>query len=322
MNRRAFIAGLGSAVAWPLAALAQKAVSMRRVGILVGADPFHSIDGFKKGLAELGWAEGRNIRFEERRPDIDEQLALYANQLVKLAPDAIYVQSSPHLQAIRHATSDIPVVFANITDPVGQGFVWSLARPGGNITGFAAPEFIVAAKQLDLLKKLVPTIERVAFMYDPLQPAADGRWAVIESAAPALALHAAKMPVHTADDIQRAIVALAREPNGGLVVMSGGATTLHQELIASLAMQHRLPSMYMYRVFVESGGLVSYTNDVFDLARGAASYVDRIFKGEKPRDLPVQLPVRYQVILNLKTARAIGLEIPADVLALADEVIE
>jgi putative ABC transport system substrate-binding protein len=182
MRRRDFIGPIGGAAALPMAALAQKAVSMRRVGILVGADPFRSLDGFKKGLAELGWAEGRNIRFGERRPDIDEQLPLYADQLVRLAPDAIYVQSSPHLQAILHATSNIPVVFANVSDPVGQGFVSSLARPGGNITGFAAPEFIVASKQLDLLKKLVPAIERVAFMYDPLQPAADGYWAVIESA--------------------------------------------------------------------------------------------------------------------------------------------
>jgi len=321
MRRRDFIAAIGGAAAWPIAARAQQRAVMRRVGILA-VEAIGAADAFKKELARLGWTEGRNIRFEERRPDTDEQVLLDATQLARLAPDAIYVESSPHLLAMRHAAGDIPIVFSNVGDPVGQGFVSSLARPGGNITGFAGFEFGVASKFLDLLKKLVPTMERVAFMYDPLQPAAGGYWAVIESAAPSLALHAAKLPVRTANDIERAIVALAREPNGGVYAMAGGVTIQHQALIAKLAMQYRLPSMYAYRLFLESGGLASYGVDPVALSRRAASYVDRILKGEKPRDLPVQLPVRYQFVVNLKTARAIGLDIPDNVLALTDEAIE
>jgi putative tryptophan/tyrosine transport system substrate-binding protein len=223
---------------------------------------------------------------------------------------------------MRHATSDIPIVFANVGDPVGQGFVSSLARPGGNITGFATVEFSVASKCLDLLKKLARTVERVAFIYDTLQPAAGGAWSVTETAAQSLALNAAKVPVHSADDIERAIIALTREPNGAFFVATGGATILHGELIAKLALQYQLPSMYQHRFFVEAGGLASYGADLVDLSRRAASYVDRILKGEKPRDLPVQLPVRYQFVVNLKTAKAIGLDIPDNVLALADEAIQ
>jgi putative tryptophan/tyrosine transport system substrate-binding protein len=326
MRRRDFIVAIGGAAALPSAALAQRAVTVRRVGILASGfsrgDALF-VDPFKKALAGLGWIEGRNIRFEERRPDdTAEQFSLYAAQLARLAPDAIYVVASPSLEAMRHATSDIPIVFSSVSDPVGQGFVSSLARPGGNITGFATIEFSVVSKELDLLKKLVPTLERVAFMYDPLQPSADKEWSVAESAAPVLALHAAKVPVRTADDIERAIVAFAREPNGGLYVAVGGAANQHQALIAKLAIQYRLPSMSSFRAYVESGELASYGNDNTDLSRRAASYVDRILKGEKPRDLPVQLPVRYQFILNLKTAKAIGLDIPPTVLALADEVFE
>jgi putative tryptophan/tyrosine transport system substrate-binding protein len=324
MRRRDLIVAIGGAAATPISALAQRAVTMRRVGILepTSAGFDGTIEAFKKGLAGRGWTEGRNIRFEERRPDTNEQLPLYAAQLARLAPDAIYVEGSPSLLAMRHAAGDIPIVFAGVSDPVAQGFVSSLARPGGNITGFAAPEFSVVSKELDLLKKLLPTLERVAIMYDPLNPEVGGYWAVVETAAPVLALHIAKIPVRTADDIERAIIAFAREPNGALYVTANTATTLHSELIAGLAMQYRLPSMFRLRVGVQGGGLAGYTNDLEDMARGAASYVDRILKGEKPRDLPVQLPVRYQFILNLKTAKAIGLDIPATVLALADEVIE
>jgi putative tryptophan/tyrosine transport system substrate-binding protein len=320
MRRRDFILAICGAAALPIAARAQRVESVRRVGIF--ALPADAVDAFKKGLADLGWIEGRNIRFEERRPDTNEQFPLYAAELARLAPDAIYVESSKYLQAMRHATSDIPIVFALVTDPVAQGFVSSLARPGDNITGFAGEEFGVASKQLDLLKKLAPTVQRVAFMYDPSQPNAGGGWAVIETAAPALALHAAKTPVRTPNDIERAIVAVAREPNGGLFVAAGGVTNQHGALIAKLAVQYRLPSMYPYRYFIESGGLASYGNDPVDLSRRAASYVDRILNGEKPRDMPVQLPVSYQFILNLKTAEAIGLDIPSDVLALTDDVIE
>jgi len=325
MRRRDFIVAIAGAAALPIAALAQRAATIRRVGILVGVDPFSGVDAFKKGLVGLGWTEGHNIGFEERRPDSDEQLPLYAAQLARLEPDAIFVYGSAQLQAMRHATSDIPIVFAGVGDPVAQGFVSSLARPGGNITGFATVEFSVASKQLDLLKKLAPAVERVAFMYDPMQPAAAGTWTVIESAAPSLAVHAAKVPVRTADEIERAIAALGREPNSGLLLMPSNAMYRHRELIAKLATEYRLPSMSGWRFDVDSGGLASYGNggnDILDLLRGAASYVDRILKGEKPRDLPVQLPVKYPFILNLKTAKAIGLDISPNVLALADEVIE
>jgi putative tryptophan/tyrosine transport system substrate-binding protein len=321
MRRRDVIVAIGGAAALPIAALAQK--TMRRVGILTsGVVALGTVEAFQKGLAGLGWTEGRNIRFEERRPDTDEQVPVYAAQLARLAPDAIYVGGSQNLQAVRHATSDIPIVFSGVTDPVGQGFVSSLARPGGNITGFADAEFIVASKQLDLLKKLAPAVEHAAFMYEPTQPAAAGNWAVLENAAPQLGLHAAKVPVRTAEDVEGEIVALGREPHVGLVVMPGALTIRHRELIAKLAMQHRLPSMYAYRFFVESGGLTSYGNDPLDTSRRAASYVDRILKGEKPRDLPVQLPVRYPFVVNLKTAKEIGLDIPANVLLLTDELIE
>jgi putative ABC transport system substrate-binding protein len=339
MRRREFIAGLGSglgtglgtglgaaasAVLWPLAARAQQGVRVRRIGILRLTNNFveTSADAIKKGLAGLGWTEGRNTRFEEPRFDNADQLLFYAAELARLAPDAIFVLGSSALQAMRHATSDIPIVFAVVADPVGQGFVSSLARPGGNITGFALFEFGLSSKRLDLLKKLAPTIDSVAYMFDPLNPAAVGVWAEIEAAAPLLALSALKIPVRTADEIERAIAALARQPNGGLYVGPSQTTLLHAELIPTLAMRYRLPSVYDYRFFVESGGLASYGADPIDLSRRAASYVDRILKGEKPRDLPVQLPTRFEFVLNLKTAKAIGLDISPNVLALADDVID
>jgi putative ABC transport system substrate-binding protein len=223
---------------------------------------------------------------------------------------------------MRRATSDIPIVFANVTDPVGQGFVSSLARPGGNITGFAEAEFGFATKMLDLLKKLAPSISRVAFLYHPEQPAAAGNWDEIEVAAPSLTLRAAKAPVRTADDIERAITALTSEPNGGLFVQAGPVTLLNHELIVALAPRHRLPTVYPFRNGVESCGLASYEPDLIDMSRRAASYVDRILKGEKPRDLPVQLPTKFEMVINLKTAKALNLTIPEALLATTDEVIQ
>jgi putative ABC transport system substrate-binding protein len=323
MRRRDFIVAIGGAAAtWPLTVWAQQRDRPRRVGILIPTVAAERADAFKKGMAALGWVEGHNIRFEERGPSGPEQVPIYAAELARLAPDLIFVASSPVLQAMRHATSDIPIVFAAVVDPVGQGFVSSLARPGGNITGFANVEFGVASKKLDLLKKLAPTIDRVAYLYDPSQPAAIGEWAEIEAAAPSLALHAVKMPVRTADDIERVIAALAGEPNASLFVTPGPATVEHANLIVKLAAQYRLPSVFPRRQFVEAGGLASYGTDVIDLCRRAASYVDRILKGEKPRDLPVQLPVKLQFVVNLKTAKTIGLDISAYVLAITDEVIE
>jgi len=327
IRRRDFIAGAAGAMAWPLAARAQQG-GVRRVGILVpnsrtvgGAN----VDAFKRSLAELGWAEGRNIRFVERYATDNNEIAVDAAELARLAPDVIFVTGSQVLQPMRRASEDIPLVFAVVPDPVGLGFVNSLAHPGGNITGFASVEFGIATKQLDLLKKLAPTLQRVGYLDDPDLPSSVRLWAEIETAAPSLSLQASMLPVRNAEEIERAIMALAREPNNGLYVGSGNATTRNSEMIAMLALRHRLPSMYNLRGatagFVD-GGLAAYAPVPVDLFRRAASYVDRILRGQKPGDLPVQLPTKFEFVLNLKTAKAMGLDIPVNMLALADEIIE
>jgi putative tryptophan/tyrosine transport system substrate-binding protein len=223
---------------------------------------------------------------------------------------------------MRRATGTIPIVFAVVTDPVGQGFVSSLAQPGGNITGFAAQEFMVATKNLELLKKIAPGLKRAAVVYDPLQPTAVGSLAETETAAAALNIEVFRVPGRNLDDLSRSIEALVRTPDSGLLVRAGGATVLHREVILSLAARHRLPAVYSIRYFVDSGGLASYGTDTIDQCRRAASYADRILKGEKPADLPVQLPTKFELVLNLKTAKAMGLTLSPEVLALADEVIE
>ena len=319
MRRRTFIAGLGSAAAWPIVARAHQAERVRRVGILAGSP---TRDAFKQGLAKLGWTEGRNLRFEERWADKAENLPAVAAELARLAPDAIFAVGSPPLRAMQRATSEIPIVFAGGVDPVDQGFVSSLAHPGGNITGFAFGQFPLATKQLDLLKKLAPNLERVADLYDPADPPAAEIWAQIEAAAPLLKLEASNVPVRSADDIEHAIAALAREPNGGLLVGADAVTGANRKKIAMLALRHRLPAMYQVRYYVESGGLASYGPDIIDLSRGAASYVDRILKGEKPSNLPVVQPTEFTFVINLKIARALGIEVPPTLLAIADEVIE
>jgi putative ABC transport system substrate-binding protein len=324
IGRRDLITLLGGAAAWPLAARAQQGGPARRVGILhsmlVDSGPLvpAQVDAFKRVLAGLGWAEGRNLRFEERWADNYADLPVRATQLARLAPDVIFVVGSPALRAMRRGSADIPVVFASVADPVEQGFVSSLAHPGGNITGFAAAEFGIATKQLDLLKKLAPNLERIAFLDDPAQPASAGAWSEIETAAPSLALRVLKVPVHDAEEIERTIATLAREPASGLFV----TVIANSLMIPRLALRHRLPAVYPFRFYVESGGLVSYGPDATDLYRRAALYVDRILRGEKPRDLPVQLPTKFELVLNLKTARAMGLDMPPTLLAIADEVIE
>jgi len=332
MRRREFIAVLGAAASpalWPLVARAQPAAGMRRVGILLiasrtdTASPGYAwADAFKRGLTGLGWTEDRNIRFEGRYSNDANELAINARELARLAPDAIFVEGSPALRAMRRASVDIPIVFASVIDPVEQGFVSSLAHPGGYITGFALAEFGLATKLLDLLKKLVPSLERVGYLYDPDQPASPGNWAEIEAAAPSLALRAFKVAVRDAAEIERAITALAGEPGSGLLVEAAPVNTRNRETIAMLAVQHRVPAVYQFRYLVESGGLASYGPDQLDMCRRAASYIDRILRGEKPRDLPVQLPTKYELVINLKAAKAIGLDIPSTMLNLADEVIE
>jgi putative ABC transport system substrate-binding protein len=331
MQRREFIALLGgTAASWPLGAHAQQAGRMRRIGFFsigartdVSGPSQRRLGAFRRGLAELGWIEGRNLVIDERWADSDAgRLQASAAELVGLRPEVIFVSNSASLAAMRRATGTIPIVFAVVADPVGQGFVSSLAQPGGNITGFAGLEFALATKVLELLKKIAPGVTRVAFMYDPVQPAAAGALAELEAVGASLGVQLSKVPVRNAEEIEREIDVLARAPNGGLFVIASNATALHRELIAALAARHRLPAAYQFRYYVASGGLASYGADDADLSRRAASYVDRILKGEKPADLPVQLPTKFELVLNLKTAKAMGLVLSPEVLALADEVIE
>ena len=326
MRRREFITLLGGATAvWPLAARAQQGGRMRRIGWL-NTDTVTAtarLNAFKRGLADLGWNEGRNLVFSEFRPYSDpERLRSAAQELAASPPDLIFVVNSPSLAAVRRATGTIPILFATVTDPVGQGFVSSLAQPGGNITGFAGAEFGVSTKALELLKKIAPSLARVAFLFDPAQPAAAGAFAEVEAAAPLLSLDLLRTPVRNAADIERAIAATAQANNAGLFVFPSPTLTPNDDLIAGTAIKFRLPAIHPFRFFAESGGLASYGVDDLDLCRRAAFYADRILKGEKPADLPVQLPTKFEFVLNLKTAKAMGLVIPGSVLALADEVIE
>jgi putative tryptophan/tyrosine transport system substrate-binding protein len=331
MRRREFITLLGGAAAsWPLAAHAQQPERVRRIGWLgTGAEGTGSVqdrlNAFKRGLADLGWIEGRNLAFERRWANNDTtRLRSHAAELAGLRPDLIFVTGSESLLAMRQATGIIPIVFALVFDPVGQGFVSSLAQPGGNITGFATSEFALATKNLELLKKISPAVTRVAFVFDPAQPTASGNFAEVEAAAALLGIEVSKIPTRNPDDIERSINALASAPNGGLFVVPGTATGLHLDLIVALAARHRLPAVFSGagRQFVAGGGLASYGADDFDLCRRAASYAEHILKGEKPADLPVQLPTKYELIINLKTAKALGLTVPNNLLSTADEVIE
>jgi putative ABC transport system substrate-binding protein len=328
MKRRQFIALFGgAAAAWPLTARAQ-GQAMRRIGWLstnskVGGQALSRFNAFKRGLADLGWIEGRNVAFEEGWANNDtERLRSLAANLAASRPDLIFVGNSPSLAAIRRATGTIPIVFAEVADPVGQGFVSSLAQPGGNITGFAGAEFTAVTKSLELLKKISPTIARVAFMYDPGQPAATGSFAEVAVAAPSLGVSILKTPVRDAREIEHAINALTEGPSSGLFAYPGPVIVLNNELIIATATRLRLPAVHIFRYFVAAGGLAAYGTDDVDLSRRAATYADRILKGAKPADLPVQLPTKFQLWINLKTAKAMGLVIPESVLAVADEVIE
>jgi putative tryptophan/tyrosine transport system substrate-binding protein len=276
--------------------------------------------GASVSLAGLGWAEGRNIRFVERYATDNNEIAAQAPELAGLVPDSIFLSGNAALQAMRRASRDIPIVFAGVADPVGQGFVSSLAHPGGNITGFANSEFSIVTQQLDLLKKLAPTLERVAYLYDPDQAVSADLVARFEAGAASLALRASKLPVRNSEEIERAIVAVAREPDSSLYLQAVPVIALNREMIAMLALRYRLPTMHPFRIYVESSGLASYGPDQIDMCRRAASYVDRILRGEKPRDLPVQLPAKVDFIINLKTARALGIEVPPQLLALAEVI--
>jgi putative ABC transport system substrate-binding protein len=318
----------GAAALWPIAVRAQQAEGMRRIGALFSQaedDPEGQARAaaFRQGLQELGWTEGRNVRIDYRwaAGGLDRQRPL-ANDLVSLRPDVIFASATSALVALQQATHIIPIVFAQVTDPVGAGFVQSLARPGGNITGLTQHEFTIAVKWLELLKQIAPRVTRVAVIYDPANPATTGYLREIEPAQPLFGVGMTPFPVRGRAEIADAIAGFATEPDGGLIVLPGPVGSVNRDLIVSLASRHRLPSVFAFRYHVVSGGLVSYGVDNIDLFRRAAWYVDRILKGEKPADLPVQHATKFQLVINLKTARALGLEIPVSVLARTDEVIE
>jgi putative ABC transport system substrate-binding protein len=329
MKRREFITLLGgAAAAWPLAAHAQQSESMRRVGVLMYTTPDEPesqarITALAQGLQEAGWAVGRNLRIDTRWSSGDlARLRKDAVELVVLGSDVLVAGVGPTTQALQQATRTVPIVMAQGVDPVGAGFVRSLARPGGNTTGFTQFEFGLAAKWLELLKEIAPQVVRVGVVRELLGQVGVAQWAVIGAAASPLGMELRPVDLQMTGDTEHAVSDFAREPNGGLIVVVSTVATIRRELIIALAARHRLPAIYPYRFFVEAGGLMSYGPNLIDVYRRAASYVDRILKGEKPANLPVQAPTKYELVINLKTAKALGLDVPATVLGRADEVIE
>jgi putative tryptophan/tyrosine transport system substrate-binding protein len=328
VDRREFITLLGGAAAWPLAARAQQGERVRRIGVLLGfaadnTDGRARLAAFLQSLQQLGWTEGRNMRIDIRWGGGDaERHRRYAAELVALAPDVILASSSPAVGPLLQATRTIPIVFTAVTDPVGAGFVDSVPRPGGNAAGFTSFEYGNSGKWLELLKEIAPGVTRVAVLRDPAIAAGIGQLGAIQSAAPSLGVEVSALNVRDAGEIERAFAAFARSSNGGLIVTSSALAFVHRELIITLAAQHKLPAVYNNRFFVIGGGLISYGPDRFDQFRLAAGYVERILRGEKPADLPVQAPTKYELTINLKTARALGIDVPPTLLALADEVIE
>jgi putative ABC transport system substrate-binding protein len=327
IGRRQFISALGTAAAWPLAARAQQAERIRRVAVLA---PYTERDAvgqndvavFTRELQRFGWEEGRNLHLEYRAagPNV-ERLQSAAADLVSLKPEAMFVVSSAALQAARVSTNTIPIVFVAVTDPVGQGFVASLAHPAGNITGFTNFEFSIGPKWLQLLKEVSPGLRRVAVIFHP-ETTPTGWLSPIKSAGPALSLEVDEAAVHDDNEIDAAIAALITASDGGVIVLPAVFTLVHRQRIVDLAARHRLPAVYWDRSFVKDGGLMSYADNHDERNRQAAGYVDHILKGEQPADLPVQAPTKYQLVVNLKTAKALGLTISSGVLAIADEVIE
>jgi ABC-type uncharacterized transport system substrate-binding protein len=328
MKRREFITLFGGAAAWPLAAHSQQPERMRRIGVLntLAADDAVAQarhGAFLQGLQQSGWTIGRNVQVDARWAAADaDRLRRYAAELVAVAPDVILASGNAGVAPLLQATRTVPIVFVIVPDPVGAGFVDSLARPGGNATGFIAFEYGLSAKWLELLKQIAPRVERAAVIRDPALASGPGQFAAIQSMAPSLGVEVSPVNVRDAAEIERAIAAFARAANGGLVVTGSALVAVHRHLIIALAGRHKLPAVYVNRSFVVDGGLISYGPDFIDQYRRAAGYVDRILKGEKPADLPVQAPTKYELVINLKTAKALGLEVPPTLLARADEVIE
>jgi putative tryptophan/tyrosine transport system substrate-binding protein len=329
MRRREFIKLIaGAAVTWPLAARAQQSGAIRRVGALMNRaanDPEASnfVGAFSQGLAELGWTIGRNVRVEYRWGANDADLdRRYAPELVALAPDVILAAGTPSVSALQRVTRTLPIVFVTVTDPVGAGFVDSLAQPGGNTTGFMLFEYRLSGKWLELLKQIAPGVTRAAVLRDPTNPAGSTQFAAIQAVAQSLGVEVTPVSLRAADDIERAVTAFAGLPNSGLIVTGSASAAGYTETIIKLAARHKLPAVYPNRYSILAGGLICYGPDRIDQYRRAASYIDRILKGEKPADLPVQAPTKYETVINLKTAKALGLKIPDSILARADEVIE
>jgi putative tryptophan/tyrosine transport system substrate-binding protein len=329
VKRREFITLFGgAAAAWPLAARAQQSGGMRRIGFLTSqrADDPVSLAwnaALLQGLQELGWTVGRNLQIDYRWSAADpERKRRYAAELVALAPDVVVVTGDSNTGPLQQATRTVPIVFVQVPDPVGAGFVASLARPGGNITGFTTTDYGISGKWLELLKQIAPDVMRVAVLRDPSVPGAIGQLGAIQAVAPSLRVESSPIDVRNTDEIERAFAEFAHMPNGGLIVLPNGLSIVHRELIIGLAARHRLPAVYPFRAFAVDGGLIAYGPDYVDQLRRAAGYVDRILKGEKPADLPVQAPTKYELVINLKTAKALGLDVPPTLLARADEVIE
>jgi putative tryptophan/tyrosine transport system substrate-binding protein len=329
LRRREFITLIGGAAVWPLPVRAQQGERVRRIGVLLAAaadDPEYQARSaaFLQGLQQLGWADGRNVRIDTRWATTNpDDIRRHAAELAALAPDVILSGTGTATVApLLQATRTVPIVFVVVIDPVGAGFVASLARPGGNATGFTMFEYGMSGKWLELLKEIAPTLTRVAVVRDPAIPSGIGQFAAVQAVAPSLGVELSPVDARDAPEIERAVTAFGRSSNGGLIVTASALATRHRDLIIALATRLRLPAVYASRFFVTAGGLISYGPDLVDQYRRAAGYVDRILKGEKPADLPVQAPVKYELAINLKTAKALGLEIPPMLIARADAVME
>ena len=327
MKRRDFITLLGGAAAWPLAARAQQGERMRRIGVLLNTaadDPIGQarVAAFVQGLQAAGWSDGRNVRIDTRGAAADpENYRKYAAELIALGPDVVLASTTPAVLQLQQASRTVPIVFVSAIDPVGSGLITSMARPGGNITGFVIFEYALAVKWLELLKEIAPRVERVAVLRDPTVAAGIGQFAAIQAAG-SVGMELSAIGPRDAEEIERAIADFARHPNGGLIVTASQFGTNNPGPLVALAARHKLPSVYPFRYFASAGGLISYGSDQLDEYHRAAAYVDRILKGEKPADLPVQAPTKYQLAINLKTAKGLGLTVPPALLARADDVIE
>jgi putative tryptophan/tyrosine transport system substrate-binding protein len=329
MRRREFIKLIaGVTAAWPLAARAQQPEQIRRIGVLAPygeGDPYAQVRNaaFLQGLQELGWRDGHNVRIDYRWGTGDaDRNRKNAAELVTLAPDVFLAVGSPGLEAVQKATRKVPIVFVLAPDPVGAGYIDSLARPGGNTTGFMSWEYSVGAKWLELLKGIAPGVMRAAILRDTSTSGGVGQWGAIQTAAPSFGVEVIPVNLHDASEIDHAVAVFARTSNGGLIVPGSASAVIHSDLIIALAARYKLPAVFADRGFVAAGGLISYGPELVALFRRAAGYIDRILKGEKPGDLPVQAPTKYELVINLKTAKALGLDVPQSLLARADEIIE